>query len=1637
MVSEVRSRCNTLVKRFTVLERGKKNAMTYTMIGNANPKAKSDLALAFFFKATREAMQRGREARSDFALRVRQQSKDIANDIRQRVRGETVKQFNGFEKKQKTEQDKQRAQKIHDLQQQYQDCLEEIGMGHLQAALEPNPEAILEAEREWNRALAEERGKEAAAKLRQDLADAEERKSAARNQQKFARTVEDLRSAVIVSLTKKSPKRTPKKKKIKKRKPLSELSDNVPPTDESVPLVVPPPPPKAVDDVADKQQATTSAATSSSSSATKGTRHAPCTSRTAPEIEEETMGNVSDSDSVDNIRTTGHVSSVSSFSSPSSSPSRKSPPRVRPTKVRFYDHTNKHECEYDHCTLVERVVPNTSEADATEAAELESQRPCEATSGPPLYACTYARGQRALARERVHRDYKQLLGDLHNLAREERLIKCTRDFCLPPEVFYEDYRRKEMDDRRQRNMDSAFEKIYHGTLTDTSVRSSGASSVHDMHPQWQPSVLDSPATLNVADYQPLSPAPTLNVGTTAGQSSTTSSADQTAAVRNVNNYGGMASEPTVVDSGIRHSHRTHRFTNAMSERITPGEIARPPVSGSLEELMQRVNEQQAKLLEEMKMYSETPDTLQHIPELASSIGRTVEEMQHISDQEKKSSRSPENVQELSNDSDYKDYSETESPDVHGTVKSVKMTKSLTTCVSKKRGKTKKEIRKSRKDNSVCLAGDDSLNQSDGQAKEVLSEFSYERSVVESSIGSSVSASTSYEGMKIIVSMSSEFKEEMYRPGHSPRSKKTVSIRATPPRCHNRCKKKCKQRRKMPGPEKGYGIDKELEDKTSKKPSDKSPEKSEKGLHVKDAKSPSKRRHRTPEKLSTVPEREDHVEKDAKDRSPSKQRKQERGGAKEKATTTNISSELEDSKTNGERKWQEVFEKSMSSGKDTTESTSYMSPPEELISSNIKYLSSILSAIRDSQKSKDHQGKEFDPKLVHYISRLLSMSRESIENLGVSSSDISTPDVESSSLASNSRMNERRTNRSVQTTFLPDESSIGSVNNLDSLVHAVRQKTNIMSQKRTCTAPCSKSTRRIPGTSTPEENEADQQTVQNGSNNEGFSYEVETPPFSSRIADMSLDEYKAQKFPELFTDYSERCTRRISSLSKKIEEIRDEQRRLMNNLSGNSSSSTSSGKEGHDSTKYLSPPESSTVMTQVKRKDNVHPLESVSHPSQPSYTSVTKEGKEDIPSRRQGPSTSHDNVVPPQFPNQGLASAESLYFTPPGSATCIENAVGLGIAEPSQSSIQMDASQSQYYTPAVSCTEGLNILAESATGAKTSPQLHQTNQSKQRTMQAARDVCGPCAPTCNKMKCTCGKNISRETRPHTRPPSTLLRHNVQSSAEDKQVKELSTIIEGDSTFSSLGSNRERRRQSADQTSSSVTDDSVPDVLSEMYRRGLLMSPLNLPEIARNSSLTTSSSTPSSNEVSLVGSKNAQNNQQVGFLTYIGNKSEEISRMLTDKFKNLFKNDNFSLRVFEVFSMLGKNLSAFQVELALMLLGLIWDSTDKNVEVRPHFSSLNIDTTTETFQKQIQEAFKGLNEDSPLSELEVAFHKIGLICPGGVLRRLSSNKLDNVTPNSSDSTELSTSLGSALLPPIPTSISVSTEDLSTTQDERNAS
>ena len=354
-------------------------------------------------------------------------------------------------------------------------------------------------------------------------------------------------------------------------------------------------------------------------------------------------------------------------------------------------------------------------------------------------------------------------------------------------------------------------------------------------------------------------------------------------------------------------------------------------------------------------------------------------------------------------------------------------------------------------------------------------------------------------------------------------------------------------------------------------------------------------------------------------------------------------------------WQDVIYTTAVTDKALSEgSTSYMSLPDQFVASNIQHLERLLTAWHDYQTAGGSEIFRINPWLASYILRLLAMSRESVQDLHVSTSDISTPDIE---ISVTEGMDSKTLHETIkQSTQESTEMKQAAENKIDtyqrSELHTVKHVVNAVKDKRkgmtddvpvyhraandnrrAChvtsvrqvTGPYSFSEyghgdTKIQSTLTPEKMQnsckiTDTELHKKMGGLEGVvkkhgiiqeqlhsscrcdddscECDMKTPPFVSVISDMSLDEYKQFKFPEIFSNYSEKCSERISHLTQKIEQIRGEKKKLIESSgscsssvssSSASSSSASSNISGFDSTKYLSPPEMSVVMPHLPSKD---------------------------------------------------------------------------------------------------------------------------------------------------------------------------------------------------------------------------------------------------------------------------------------------------------------------------------------------------------------------------------------------------------------------------------------------------------------------
>lgn len=295
--------------------------------------------------------------------------------------------------------------------------------------------------------------------------------------------------------------------------------------------------------------------------------------------------------------------------------------------------------------------------------------------------------------------------------------------------------------------------------------------------------------------------------------------------------------------------------------------------------------------------------------------------------------------------------------------------------------------------------------------------------------------------------------------------------------------------------------------------------------------------------------------------------------------------------------------------------------------------------------------------------------------------------------------------------------------------------------------------------------------------------------------------------------------------------------------------------------------------------------------------------------------------------------------------------------------------------------------------------------------------------------------------------------LSSGVDTQQIKELSTIIEGDSAQSSycLPSHitkqeesvaREKSENSTGQGNESQVwgDKDIPDVMTEMLRRGLITSPLAWTKVVQQSEDDTSVSEVSvSHSGATRGSHDAESRKfaasppehveheefkQAILESYVG-KGTGTTQSFRDRQSIADKKMEFSQQVAETFAKLGKNPSRTDVKNAFKNLGFKWKVRERDQPVNSVISKY-LDPASEEFRQQVLESFVGLGFDSSPEDLEAAFRRLGLDCPGGSLCRSDVNepKQTHTTPEP-DSYDLCSSVSTAL----PSYSACSDDDLST--------
>lgn len=131
------------------------------------------------------------------------------------MRKEKEKQLSKVEKEGEEQLKRWKSRKLLALQQQYRDCLEEIGSAHTRAALERDPHEILNELEEKNQKEAEIRGKLASEKQKDEEVQQKLLLAQPLQRKKQVRNIENARSVMVSKLGR--VKTTPIKKKKRKK----------------------------------------------------------------------------------------------------------------------------------------------------------------------------------------------------------------------------------------------------------------------------------------------------------------------------------------------------------------------------------------------------------------------------------------------------------------------------------------------------------------------------------------------------------------------------------------------------------------------------------------------------------------------------------------------------------------------------------------------------------------------------------------------------------------------------------------------------------------------------------------------------------------------------------------------------------------------------------------------------------------------------------------------------------------------------------------------------------------------------------------------------------------------------------------------------------------------------------------------------------------------------------------------------------------------------------------------------------------------------------------------------------------------------------------------------------------------------
>ncbi|XP_018053473.1 PREDICTED: uncharacterized protein LOC108690577 [Atta colombica] len=438
---------------------------------------------------------------------VRQQSKEISNRLLERAKKIAKEELSKLEKDGKSELKQMHDRKIMDIQRKYQEDLEDIGQAHVSAVLQPDANTIIEEEGKKDRIMAFKRGKDAMERMK-ETKQIDDTEAARQERLHRVREIENVRAAMIAKLPKPSKENdgmeknpqsinkeilyealTPKrknKKVLKKKSPRNVKKSNLM---EQQKTLSPKPGPSGlqkksfvqspelslrkkidkyildhiediIDDTSDDQipRRTVPSMSIISTKSDKIKYNPEDYTQKSDNTSSVSSSNNSSSTSDDSSYFSDAIEQITCNTTPKT-------PASTENKIRSQcDRTMHQRYIYDRpLPMVERIDIRNEPSAMEVAQEIKNAENIEThiSKSHKLNAEHRAerRGEDAILREKVRRDYQALLQNLDHLAQEERKLKASQIQSAEEDTYMRLHQRNKCQEERKKKLNRATKKI--------------------------------------------------------------------------------------------------------------------------------------------------------------------------------------------------------------------------------------------------------------------------------------------------------------------------------------------------------------------------------------------------------------------------------------------------------------------------------------------------------------------------------------------------------------------------------------------------------------------------------------------------------------------------------------------------------------------------------------------------------------------------------------------------------------------------------------------------------------------------------------------------------------------------------------------------------------------------------------------------------------------------------------------------------------------------------------------------------------------------------------------------------------------------------------------------------------------------